>query len=104
MKILRTLLTIFAFTTGSAYLSAQAPDTPPSQQEQLDRGFVCINTTTTSSFLSWRLLGNDDLHTSFLVLKDGTVVGDTIRNATSGGGYQIRRNDWYRSSAGGVNR
>ncbi len=83
MKILRTLLTIFAFTTGSAYLSAQAPDTPPSQQEQFDRGFVCINTTTTSSFLSWRLLGNDDLHTSFLVLKDGTVEGDTIRNATS---------------------
>jgi len=53
------------------------------QQEWLDRGFVCINTEATSSFLSWRMLGADDAHTAFLVMKDGAVVGDTIRNATS---------------------
>ena len=64
-------------------VTAQAPDTPAYQQENLDRGFVCINTSATSSFLSWRLLGSDDAHTSFLIMKDGTVVGDTIRNATS---------------------
>ena len=67
--------------TGS--LTAQTFDTPAAQQERLDRGFVCINTTATSSFLSWRMLGSDDVHTSFLVMKDGAVVGDTIRNATS---------------------
>ena len=64
-------------------MNAQTPTTPASQQELLDRGCVCINTAATSSFLSWRLLGSDDVHTSFLVLKDGEVVGDTIRNATS---------------------
>lgn len=58
-------------------------DTPTYQKERLDRGLVCINTAASSSFLSWRLLDTDDIHTSFLVLKDGVVVGDTIRNATS---------------------
>ena len=53
------------------------------QHERLDRGFVCVQTTASSAFLSWRLLGSDDVHTSFLLLKDGTVMGDTIRNATS---------------------
>ncbi len=69
--------------TSAARMKAQTPTTPASQQELLDRGCVCINTAATSSFLSWRLLGSDDAHTSFLVLKDGAVVGDTIRNATS---------------------
>ena len=64
-------------------MTAQAPETSASQQEYLDRGFVCINTAATSSFLSWRLLSSDDAHTSFLIMKDGVVVGDTIRNATS---------------------
>ena len=64
-------------------MTAQAPDTPASQQERLDRGFVRINTTATLSFLSWRLLDSDNAHTSFLVLKDGKMEGDTIRNATS---------------------
>ena len=64
-------------------MTAQAPETSASQQEHLDRGFVCINTAATSSFLSWRLLSSDDAHTSFLIMKDGVVVGDTIRNATS---------------------
>ena len=62
--------------------NAQAPDTPVSQQEHLDRGFVRISTATSSSFLSWRLLGNDDVHTSFLLLKDGEMLGDTIRDVT----------------------
>ena len=69
--------------TCAAVVIAQSPDTPLSQQESLDRGFVCIGTDAASSFLTWRLLGSDDVHTSFLLLKDGTVVGDTIRNATS---------------------
>ena len=67
----------------AAIATAQTPETPQAQQESLDRGFVCINTSAASSFLTWRFLGSDDIHTSFLVLKDGVVVGDTIRNATS---------------------
>lgn len=62
---------------------AQRPDTPASQQEKLDRGFVCIPTAESSSFLTWRLLGSDDTQTSFLLLKDGAVVSDTIRHTTS---------------------
>ncbi len=64
-------------------IMAQRPDTPASQQEKLSRGFVCIPTAESSSFLSWRLLGSDDTHTSFLLLKDGVVATDTIRHATS---------------------
>lgn len=77
-KLLIAFLTLIAIKS-----TAQKPDTPASQQEKLDRGFVCINTAATSSFLTWRLLGSDNEHTSFLVLKNGVVVGDTIRNATS---------------------
>ncbi len=68
---------------GATMAMAQAPGTPASQQEYLNRGFVCINTAASSSFLSWRMLGSDDEHTSFLVLKDGSVLGDTIRDVTS---------------------
>ena len=64
-------------------IMAQRPDTPASQQEKLNRGFVCIPTAESSSFLTWRLLGSDDTHTSFLLLKDGVVATDTIRHATS---------------------
>ncbi|MBQ9666028.1 MAG: rhamnogalacturonan lyase [Bacteroidaceae bacterium] len=58
-------------------------DTPAFQKEKLNRGFVVINTSASSSFLSWRLLDTDDVHTSFLILKDGEVTGDTIRDVTS---------------------
>jgi hypothetical protein len=66
-----------------AVATAQTFEPSAYQNEQLDRGFVNINTGATSSFLSWRLLDSDDEHTAFLVLKNGTVVGDTLRNATS---------------------
>ncbi|MBQ9642207.1 MAG: rhamnogalacturonan lyase [Bacteroidaceae bacterium] len=58
-------------------------DTPLSQCETLDRGFVQINTSSVSAFLSWRMLKTDDEHTAFLTLKDGKVNGDTLRNVTS---------------------
>ncbi len=78
----KTVISLMLLTCAAVVI-AQSPDTPLSQQESLDRGFVCIGTDAASSFLTWRLLGSDDVHTSFLLLKDGTVVGDTIRNATS---------------------
>lgn len=58
-------------------------DTSEYQKEKLDRGFIQIKTSATIKFLSWRLLNTDNEHTSFLVLKNGKVVGDTLRNATS---------------------
>ena len=80
---MRNKLLPILLLAGVTVATAQTSGTPSSQKEQLDRGFVCINTAATSSFLSWRLLDADDVHTSFLVLKDGMAVGDTIRNATS---------------------
>ena len=58
-------------------------DTPLSQCETLDRGFVQINTSSVNAFLSWRMLKTDDEHTAFLVLKDDKVQGDTLRTVTS---------------------
>ena len=74
--------------TASIQLNAQRTkptpwDTPASQQEKLDRGFLRINTTTSKPFFSWRLLGSDDEHTSFLILIDGEVKSDTLRDCTS---------------------
>lgn len=56
--------------------------TPATQQEKLDRGLVRINTSATSAVLSWRMLATDDAHTSFVILKNGTITGDTIRTVT----------------------
>ncbi len=81
------ILGCLACTTSQALAQGrgkpQPTDTPQSQCEKLDRGFVQIQTTSASAFLSWRYLNTDDEHTSFLILKDGKVNGDTLRNATS---------------------
>nr|MCR5395471.1 rhamnogalacturonan lyase [Bacteroidales bacterium] len=83
MKSLHTWVCCTALALMPLALTAQTPDTPATQQEQLDRGLIRVQTATYSTFLSWRMLGSDDEHTSFLVLKDGVALRDTIRNATS---------------------
>lgn len=63
---------------------AQKPsDTSVSQMEKLDRGLVVIPMSTSSVFVSWRLLGTDDVNTTFQLLKNGQVVKDNIYGATS---------------------
>ncbi len=77
---------IFLATSLMAIAQRAKPtpwDTPASQQEKLDRGFIRINALSTKPFLSWRLLGSDNEHTSFLVLIDGEVKSDTLRSQTS---------------------
>lgn len=60
-----------------------SPDhTSAYQKERLNRGLVRIRTSASYQALSWRLLDTDNEHTSFLVLKNGAVNGDTLRNAT----------------------
>ena len=62
---------------------AQKPsDTPQSQMEKLDRGLVVINYAG-GSFVSWRLLGTDDEHTTFEILKNGVSVAKDIYKTTS---------------------
>ena len=58
-------------------------DTPLSQQEKLDRGFVRIQTGTASAFLSWRLQNTDDEHTSFIILKNDEPATEPLRDVTS---------------------
>ena len=58
-------------------------DTPLSQQEKLDRGFVRIQTGAASTFLSWRLQNTDDEHTSFIILKNDEPATEPLRDVTS---------------------
>ena len=59
-------------------------DTPKSQNEKLDRGFIRIQPGTYgNAFLSWRLLDTDDEHTSFVILKNDEPVTAPLRNVTS---------------------
>lgn len=77
------LALIFALAANADGVEKPSPaHTSPYQKERLNRGLVCIRTSSSCQVLSWRLLDTDDEHTSFLVLKNGVVNGDTIRNAT----------------------
>ncbi len=65
---------------------AQKPsDTSVSQMEKLDRGLVVIKYPAGKVykyFASWRLLGTDDQHTTFALLKNGEVLKDNICQST----------------------
>ena len=84
---LTTLLTV-------ATLGASAQTTPASQMERLDRGLVALPATSTSNFVSWRLLGTDDPSTTtFDLLRDGQPVasGLTTTNYRDTGGSPTSR-------------
>ena len=60
--------------------SANAQVTPVSQMEKLDRGVVAVPTSSTSNFISWRLLGTDDkAATTFDLMRDGTVIANDLK-------------------------
>lgn len=82
-QILFTVALLGVYSSNANAVEKPTPkSTLASQQEKLNRGLVRISTTATSSVLSWRLLAEDDPHTSFLILKNGEVLGDTIRKNT----------------------
>lgn len=63
---------------------AQKPqDTPITQMEKLDRGLIAFPTTSGKCFVSWRLLGTDNNHTTFELLKNGQKIKDDIYQTTS---------------------
>ena len=69
---------------GCAVAMAQSPtDTSTSQMEKLDRGLIAFPTSAGKCFVSWRLLGTDDVYTSFEVLKNGDSYQKDIIKATS---------------------
>jgi len=78
--------------------SLMAQYTPVSQMEKLDRGVVVVpRSSGIGNFLSWRLLGTDDLAaTTFDVLRNGETIKEnlTVSNFEDSGGsktasYQI---------------
>ena len=77
------LLLASALSMASMNTLAQAPDTPTSQMEKLDRGLIAFPTTAGHCFASWRLLGTDDKHTTFALLKNGKKVADNLYKTTS---------------------
>ena len=79
-------------------LSAQFTQvTPVSQMERLDRGLIVIPCGG-KHYVSWRLLGTDDMQTSFDVVRNGEVVASSITGATflelddagSNASYQVK--------------
>lgn len=77
MKKLR--LYTLSLTTMLA-IGASAQMTPISQMERLDRGVVAMNANTrTGNFISWRLLGTDDVtKTRFDLLRNGTPIATDL--------------------------
>lgn len=83
---------------ASAMIVVQAQVTPTSQMEKLDRGVVAVSTSSTSNFISWRLLGTDDTSsTTFNLLRDGQVIASglnitnyTDRNGSLTSQYQVQ--------------
>lgn len=86
-KLIKPIIAL-SFAMSSTLASADwqnkpgPTDTSENQQEKLDRGLIQIKTSGLVRFLSWRYLSTDNEHTSFLVMKNGNVVSDTIRNST----------------------
>ena len=79
MKTKTILLSLSFIMSPFSFGIAQV--TPYSQMEKLDRGLVALptNTTGTSNFLSWRLLGTDQKSiTTFDLLRDGEVVASNL--------------------------
>ncbi len=78
-------------------LSSQAQITPQSQMEKLDRGLVAIPVSSTSSFVSWRLLGTDVKESiTFDLLRNGEAIATDLKvtnyrdaNEPSGAKYQV---------------
>ena len=65
-----------AFATGTAQV------TPRTQMEPLDRGLVAVPTNTSGStnFVSWRLLGTDrKADTTFDLLRDGETIASGLK-------------------------
>ncbi len=65
--------------TAALTSAIKAQVTPVSQMEKLDRGLVAVPTSSTSNFVSWRLLGTDDKTvTTFDLLRDGETIASGL--------------------------
>ncbi len=84
----KTLLLGAVALLASATASVSAQNTPVSQMEKLDRGLVAVPAKSGKGyFVSWRLLGTDDVNTTFTLLRNSatgtTAVKKDISEKTS---------------------
>ena len=77
MKKNTLLALLFCFLLPIGSLLAQR------QMEKLNRGLVAIRTSTTSVFLSWRVLGSDPDNIAFNLYRDGVKIATTPIMASS---------------------
>lgn len=77
-------LVVVLSTIGSAFLPlSTASAAAPRQAEKIGRGLVAVKVNN-GVFLSWRLLGTEELSTSFNVYRNGTKINTTpITNSTN---------------------
>jgi rhamnogalacturonan endolyase len=79
------LLLVLIFSAGLASLSSlpSASAASARQAEKLNRGVVAVKVST-GVFVSWRLLGTEELSVSFNLYRDGTKVNSSpITNSTN---------------------
>lgn len=80
MKNLKAFCLLGVFTTS---LTASAQVTPESQMENLGRGVVALPAPSSGKFISWRLLGTEDVErTTFDVLRDGKTIKSDLADVT----------------------
>ena len=84
MNHFKQILNFLGLLSITGYGYAQSPsETPTSQMEKLDRGFIVIKQGFSKCFASWRLLGTDDENTTFEILKNGESLIKNIYQTTS---------------------
>ncbi len=80
MKNLKAFCLLGAFVSS---LTTSAQVTPESQMEKLGRGVVALPASSSGKFISWRLLGTEDVdRTTFDVLRDGKAVKSNLADVT----------------------
>ncbi len=85
-KIGQSLFFACALTLAPVAANAQTPNTPVSQMERIGRGAVAIpdGTLGKGNFVSWRLLGTDDVKaTTFNLYRNGTLIASNLNGPTS---------------------
>lgn len=81
ISFLMTFITMFSFNFIS--VSAAKADTKPIRQmEKLDRGLVAVKTDK-GVFLSWRLLGTEELNIPFDIYRDGVKITEKPITSTT---------------------
>ena len=73
-------LRLFALASClGAAVGINAQVTPVTQMEKLDRGLVAIPASSSTNFISWRLLGTDNKEvTTFDLLRNGSVIASNL--------------------------